>query len=67
MASKEDIISNIYHDLQDGYGSIKNTFEQAHKKNPSITIDDVKTWMNKHPNKQRKAYKGYNSYTAPFA
>ena len=32
-----------------------------------MQYEDVKTWMNKQPNKQRKAYKGSNSYVAPFA
>ena len=66
MTSKEEIISNIYHDLETGYGSIRNTFEQANKKDPSITLEDVRTWMSKHPNKQRRPYKSSNSYTAPF-
>ena len=54
MTTKEDIISNIYHDLESGWDS-------------SITLDDVKTWMKRHPNKQRRPYKNSNSYTAPFA
>jgi len=66
MTTKEEIISNIYHDVESGYGSIRNTFEQANKKDSSITLEDVRTWMNKNPNKQRKGYRGSNSYTAPF-
>ena len=63
----DQIISNIYYDLDPGYGSIKNTFEQLKKAHPTIQYEDVKTWMNKQPNKQRKGYKGSNSYVAPFA
>ena len=29
--TKEDIISNKYYDLETGYGSVKNTFDQAKK------------------------------------
>mgnify|MGYP001063599297 CR=1 FL=1 len=65
--TKDQIISNIYYDLESGYGSVKNTFEQARQKDKSITLDDVQKWMKQQPNKQRKAYKGSNSYTAPFA
>ena len=65
--TKDDLISNVYYDTENGYGSIKNTSEQIKKVDPSIKYDDVKTWMNKQPNKQRKAYKGSNSYVAPFA
>ena len=66
MTTQEEIISNIYHDVENGYGSIKNTFEQAKRIDPSITLEDVRKWMSKHPNKQRRPYKYSNSYTAPF-
>ena len=66
MTTKEEIISNIYHDLETGYGSIRNTYDQANKKDPSIKLEDVQKWMNKNPNKQRQGYRGSNSYTAPF-
>ena len=65
--TKEDIISNIYYDTESGYGSIKNTFDQARKVDPTIKLEDVQKWMKQQPNKQRKAYRGSNSYTAPFA
>ena len=41
VVSKDDIISNIYYDLDTGYSSIKLIFEQAVKKYPTITYDDV--------------------------
>ena len=66
MTTKEEIIANKYHDLETGYGSVKNTFEQANKKNSSITLEDVKTWMERHLKTQRRPYIGSNSYTAPF-
>ena len=31
-----------------------------------MTIADVQKWMKQQPNKQRKPYRGSNSYTAPF-
>lgn len=65
--TKDQIISNIYYDLDTGYGSTKNTFDQAKKADPTITLEDVQKWMKQQPNKQRKAYRGSNSYTAPFA
>ena len=65
--TKDQIISNIYYDLETGYGSVKNTFEQARQKDKSITLEDVQKWMKHQPNKQRKAYRNSNSYTAPFA
>lgn len=65
--TKEDIISNIYYNIETGYGSVKNTFEQARKQDKSITLEDVQKWMRQQPNKQIKAYRGSNSYVAPFA
>ena len=53
--TKDQIISNIYYDLESGFGSVKNTFEQARQKDKSITLDDVQKWMKQQPNKQRKA------------
>jgi hypothetical protein len=65
---KDNIISNIYYDLETGYGSINSTLKQARIKDPTITLDDVNKWMSKQPNKQRKPYRGQgNSYVAPFA
>ena len=65
---KDNIISNVYYDMSSGYGSINSTLKQAQLKDPTITLDDVKKWMSKQPNKQRKPYRGQgNSYVAPFA
>jgi hypothetical protein len=65
--TKDNAISNVYYDLETGYGSAKNTYDQVKKINPSITLEDVQKWLKQQPNKQRKGYRGSNSYTAPFA
>ena len=60
--TKAEIISKIYNDLS-GFGSIKQTFEEARKKDKTITLNDVKAWKEK--NIVRKTnLKGYNSYIA---
>ena len=41
--------------------------EDAKKQNNTITLDNVKQWMNKQPNKQIRPYKGHNSWVAPYA
>ena len=56
--TKDDTISNIYYDLEDGYGSVKNTYEQARTTDPSILLEDVQKWMKQQPNKQRRSYMG---------
>ena len=50
--SKDDLSSNRYYDLDEGYGSAQALYNQAKHKNVSITLDYVKTWINKQPNKQ---------------
>ena len=64
--SKDDIIRNIYYDLENGFGSIDETLKKAKEQDPSINRVDVSEWMKKQPNKQIRRYRGSNSYTAPF-
>ena len=65
--SKDDVISNIYYDLENGFGSIDETLRKAKEQDPSINRVDVSEWMKRQPNKQIRRYRGSNSYTAPFA
>ena len=65
--TKEETISNVYYNLEEGFGSIQETYKKAKAKDPSISLDDVRNFMRKQPNKQIKGHRGYNSYTAPFA
>ena len=64
--TKEDIISNIYYDIEDGYSSKAQTLKDAQKVSPSITKEDVDKWFAKQPNKQIKKYRFSNSYVASF-
>lgn len=65
--SKDDIISNIYYDPAEGFGSAKDVRKRAKEEDPTITIQDVRAFLKKQPNKQIRKHRGYNSYTAPFA
>ena len=38
--AKEQIISNIYYDSQDGYSSIQNSVEQVKKVDPTILYEE---------------------------
>ena len=64
--SNEQILSNLYYDIESGYGSAKSLYEQAKQKNAGITMDEVKSWIRKQPNKQISGYKNYNSYMSAF-
>ena len=56
----DKIIENVYNNF---YGSIKDTFNDARKVDPSIKYDDVRRWFEK--NIARKTnLRGYNSFIA---
>ena len=66
LSDKDKIIKEIYEDINDGYGSIKSTYQQAVKKDPSIKYSDVKSYLDKLPHRQTQfTYKGYNSFVSP--
>ena len=65
--SRDDIISNVYYNLETGFGSINETLKKAKEQDPTINKVDVENFMRKQPNKQIRKYRGSNSYTAPFA
>ena len=50
--SNEQTLSNIYYDLERGYGSAKSLYEQAEEAGAVITLEEVKNLMKKQPNKQ---------------
>ena len=60
------MLSNLYYDLNKGYGSAQSLYKQAQEEYINISLEYVKSWIKTQPNKQRKGYKGYNSYKAPF-
>ena len=66
LTAKERIIKEVYEDKEQGYGSIKDTFKQAVKKDPSIKLDDVKKYLDKQEFRQTQfTYKKFNSYISP--
>ena len=60
--TKDEILNFIYFDPA-GYGSIKQTYEEAKKKDKSITLADVKKFIDKHV-EQKKQLRGMNSFIA---
>ena len=60
MTDKQTIIQNVYYDPA-GFDGIKKNFEDARKKDKTITLDDVRTFF-KNNIEQKKQLKGYNSY-----
>ena len=65
--SNEQILSDIYYDLERGCGSAKSLYEKAKEEGAGITLEEVNNFMKKQPNKQIKEYQNYNSYLVPYA
>ena len=58
--SKKDTIEKVYNDF---YGSIKQTYEEAKKLDPTIKYDDIKRYFEQHRVK-RTNLRGYTSFIA---
>ena len=65
--NKDNILRQVSYDIEHGFGSISETFQQAKKILNSITYNDTKEWLERHKSRQTKPYKGFNSYVAPHA
>ena len=66
--SKDELLTLLYYDLVKGFVSAHDLYRQAKEERVTIHLDDVKQFLAKQPNKQRKAYKGAgNSYVANYA
>ena len=65
--SVDEKLSEIYYDLERGYGSVQNLRKEANKDGVNVSLNYVKERVKKQPNKQRRNYKNYNSYSPPYA
>ena len=64
--TRDQIISNIYYDLDSGFGSVNETLQKAKEQDGTINMVDRNGFMAKQPNKQIRRYKGSNSFTNTF-
>ena len=65
--SNEQILSNIYYDLERGYGSAKSLYEQAKEEGAVITFRRSQELHEETADiKQIKGYQNYNSYLVPL-
>ncbi len=66
LTDKEKVIKEVYEDKEHGYGSLRDTYQQAYKKDPSIRYEDVKKYLDKLSHRQTQfKYKGFNSFISP--
>ena len=61
---KDEIMRDVYYDADDGFGSINDTYKQSHRILNTITLNDVKDFLDRQKPRQTKAYRGFNSYVA---
>ena len=47
MSDKDKVVIHIYYDPDDGFGSINDTYKQAHHILNTITVNDVKEFLHK--------------------
>ena len=69
MADNNDndtILRQIWYS-EDGFGSQKQTYDEAKKLIPNITMNEVKTWLGKQQMVQTRGFKTFNSYIADGA
>ena len=63
LTDKEKTIKEVYEDKEKGFGSVKETFKEAVKKDPSIKYKDVKEYLDKIPSRQTQfKYKGFHLF-----
>lgn len=65
MSDKDKTINDVYYDRA-GFGSQRVTYLDAKKKDPSITMQDVKDWFSENIDRKSQL-SGYNSFVAPEA
>ena len=62
--NKDRVIRQVYYDVDTGFGSINETYQNAKKILNTITYNDVKDFLERQKSRQLKAYRGFNSYVA---
>ena len=62
--NKDRVIRQVYYDVDTGFGSINETYQNAKKILNTITYNDVKDFLERQKSRQFKAYRGFNSYVA---
>ena len=65
--NKNQVLSDLFYDVEQGFGSAKSLYDDAIKAGLVVTLNEVKEWLKSQSIKQRSNYKQYNSYSSPFA
>ena len=62
--NKDRVIRQVYYDVDTGFGSINETYQNAKKILNTITYNDVKDFLERQKSRQFKKYSSFNSYVA---
>lgn len=65
--SKDELLHALFYDLDKGYVPADKLYKQAKAINSDITLEEVKKFVNARASREKKAYKGSNSYVAKKA
>ena len=66
--SKDQVVSDLHYDVEQGFGSAKQLFTDARKAGLAIALNEVQEFLRRSQTlNQRKNYKNSNSYSPPFA
>ena len=61
---KDKLIRGVHYDADDGFGSINDTYKQSHRILNTITLNDVKYFLNRQQSRKTNANRGFNIYVA---
>ena len=64
IKEKEKVIRQVYYDVEKGYSSIQQTYKDSKHILKSITLTDVKDFLQKQSPRQTKRPRKWNSYVA---
>ena len=53
---------NLFYDIDNGFIPADKLLKQAKQYKSDITLQDCKDFVSKQPSKEKKAYRGHNSY-----
>ena len=51
---KDEILRNLFYDVDEGFGSARDEYEKANKVEAGFTLDYDSKWLKSQPNKQTR-------------
>lgn len=62
--TNNELLMLLYYDIDKGFVPADKLLKQAREHRPDIKLDEVRQFLSKQPSKEKKLYKGHNSYIA---